>query len=51
MLGRRNEIDRERELNTLYTMIASEKEKLHKMKGALITITLWCCHSYSVNHS
>ena len=45
MLGRRNEIDRERELNTLYTMIASEKGKLQKIKGVLI---LWCCRSYSV---
>lgn len=40
MLGRRNEIDRERELNTLYTMIANEKEKLEKMKSTLITIVM-----------
>lgn len=41
MLGRRNEIDRERELNTLYTMIANEKEKLQKLKGILIMLLLW----------
>ena len=41
MLGRRNEIDRERELNTLYTMIANEKEKLQKLKGTLIMLLLW----------
>ena len=38
MLGRRNEIDRERELNTLYTMIANEKGKLQNIKGTLITL-------------
>jgi len=38
MLGRRNEIDRERELNTLYTMIANEKEKVKMLKGILITL-------------
>lgn len=36
MLGRRNEIDKERELNTLYTMIAKEKERLQQIKGMFI---------------
>lgn len=37
MLSRKNEIDKERELNTLYTMIANEKEELKKIKGILFT--------------
>lgn len=44
MLGRRNEIDRERELNTLYTMIANEKEKLQSMKGTLTSMMLPWLH-------
>lgn len=36
MLGRRNEIDRERELNTLYTMMASENGKLQQLKGTTL---------------
>jgi len=50
LLSRRTEIDRERELNTLCTMLLNEKTKLEKMKSALahtssnniILLTLYC---------
>ena len=44
MLGRRNEIDRERELNTLYSMIANEKGKLEKLKGIWLHMMLQWLH-------
>ena len=40
MLGRRNEIDRERELNTLYKLLTKEKGKLQEMKGTIYNLMM-----------